>query len=114
MREAEARPRVSSAGLDVDTGIRQYGLVKTTIDLPDTLYRRARIRAAERGTTLRAMLIEALEESLEKRDASPLELPRRDRFSVDERGWPVLKRKPSDDQVITEELINRLRDQEGV
>ena len=38
--------------------------MKTTIDLPDALYRRAKIRAAERGTTLRALLTESLEAHL--------------------------------------------------
>ena len=88
--------------------------MKTTVDIPDALYRRAKIRAAEEGTTLRALLLTSLAVSLES-PASPAEaLPRRDRFKVDDRGWPVLKRAPGDGTVITDELVNRLRAREGV
>ncbi|MCY4636414.1 MAG: hypothetical protein OXG04_18235 [Acidobacteria bacterium] len=41
-------------------------------------------------------------------------LPRRERFEVDERGWPVLERAPGDTTVITDELVNRLREREGI
>ena len=43
--------------------------MKTTIDLPDALYRRAKIRAAERGTSLRALLAESLEAHLLEQQA---------------------------------------------
>ena len=88
--------------------------MKTTIDLPDALYRRAKIRAAERGTTLRALLTESLEAHLLERPAPGPELPQRDRFHIDERGWPVLRRSAVDARVITDEFINQLREQEGV
>ena len=88
--------------------------MKTTVDLPDSLYRLARIRAAERGTTLRALLIESLEESLKPKAKARQSLPRRDRFAPDDRGWPVLRPKAGDGATITNELIDRLREQEGV
>ena len=88
--------------------------MKTTIDLPDALYRRAKICAAERGTTLRALLTESLEAHLLERPARGPELPQRDRFHIDERGWPVLRRSAADARVITDDFINRLREQEGV
>ena len=88
--------------------------MKTTIDLPDALYRRAKIRAAERGTTLRALLTESLEAHLLERQAPDPELPQRGRFRTDERGWPVLQPSAGDDRVITEDFINQLREQEGV
>ncbi len=88
--------------------------MKTTIDLPDALYRRVKIAAAERATTLRALVIESLERGLFGRECSTKEMPIRERFSVDDSGWPVLRRKPGDSTVITEELIDRLRDDEGV
>ena len=34
--------------------------VKTTIDIPESLYRKAKIRAFERGTSLRALVVDAL------------------------------------------------------
>ena len=59
--------------------------MKTTVDIPDALYRRAKIRAAEEGTTLRALLLTSLAVSLD-RFATPAEaLARRDRFEVDDR-----------------------------
>ena len=88
--------------------------MKTTVDIPDALYRQAKIRAAEGGTTLRALILNSLAESL-VRPVPPAEaLPRRERFEVDERGWPVLKRAPGDTTVVTDELVNRLRALEGV
>lgn len=41
-------------------------------------------------------------------------LPRRERFEVDQRGWPVLKQSPGDTTVITDEFVNGLRAAEGV
>lgn len=38
--------------------------VKTTIELPDPLFRRAKARAAERGQTLKQLVTEALQEKL--------------------------------------------------
>lgn len=86
--------------------------MKTTADIPDALYRQARIRAAEEGTTLRALLVSALAEALVRPVPAAEALPRRERFDVD--GWPVLKRAPGDTTVITDELVNRLRALEGV
>lgn len=40
------------------------GQVKTTIELPDPILRQARILAAARGTTLKQLFTEALEEKL--------------------------------------------------
>jgi hypothetical protein len=88
--------------------------VKTTVDLPDSLYKRARIRAAERGTTLRAVLIESLEQNLAQQPGARVSLPSRDRFRLDEHGWPVLRRDVLDTRVVTQELVERLREEEGV
>jgi hypothetical protein len=38
--------------------------MRTTIDMPDPLLRKAKQAAAERNTTLRALMIEALQSSL--------------------------------------------------
>jgi hypothetical protein len=38
--------------------------MKTTIEIPDPLFRRAKTRAAERGQTLKALVAEALREKL--------------------------------------------------
>ncbi len=50
--------------------------MRTTIDLPDELFRLAKIAAAERGTTLKALVMQGLRtvlrESKEKPDSSRL------------------------------------------
>lgn len=38
--------------------------MKTTIDLPDDLYRRAKIKAVERSTTLKELLVSSLAEAV--------------------------------------------------
>jgi hypothetical protein len=38
--------------------------MKTTIDIPDPLFRRAKSRAAERGQSLKQLVAEALQEKL--------------------------------------------------
>ena len=88
--------------------------MKTIIDLPDGLYRRAKIRAAERGTTLRSLLMESLEVYLLEPAAPGPEVPQRDRIRTDERGWPILQRPAGDMRVITDDFIDQLRDEEGV
>ena len=88
--------------------------MNTTIDLPDALYRRAKIRAAERGTTLRALLVESLQVHLLDQAAPGPSLPQHDRIRPDERGWPILHRSADDTPVITEDFINQLREEEGV
>jgi hypothetical protein len=45
--------------------------MKTTVELPDDLARRAKIEAATRGVTLKQILIEALEERLRRGNAEP-------------------------------------------
>ena len=88
--------------------------MRTTIDLPDALYRRAKIRAAERGTTLRALLVDSLEVHLLEHAVPGPDLPQRDRIRTDERGWPILQRSAGDTRVITDDFINQLREEEGV
>ena len=44
--------------------------MKTTIDIPDPVFRRAKARAAERGQALREYVTEALQEKLSGRGAS--------------------------------------------
>ncbi|TVR55624.1 MAG: antitoxin [Spirochaetaceae bacterium] len=93
--------------------------MKTTIDLPDTLYRRLKIRAAESGVTIRHLVVQGIERELagdiEKApDISSAADDQRSHSYVDGRGWPVLKRSPDDHTVVTNEFVNRLREDEGV
>ena len=41
--------------------------MKTTIEIPDAVFRKAKSKAAERGQTLRALITEALQEKLATR-----------------------------------------------
>jgi len=43
------------------------GTVKTTLEVPDTLFRKAKATAAERGQSLKAFVTEALQEKLARR-----------------------------------------------
>ena len=45
--------------------------VKTTLEIPDSVFRRAKAKAAERGQPLRAFVTEALQEKLSGRPAAP-------------------------------------------
>lgn len=44
--------------------------MKTTVEIPDALFRRAKSAAAERGIPLRALVSEALADKLRARDGS--------------------------------------------
>lgn len=55
---------------------RKYGslsLVKTTIDIPDAIFRRAKVGAAMRGISLRKLVTDAFEEKIaaDSKSASP-------------------------------------------
>ena len=89
--------------------------MKTTVDIPASLYRKAEMCADQQGATVRAVLLNALRDYLNDSFAPTQKPPpRRQRFEIDHRGWPVLKKRPGDATVITEDFVNRLRDAEGV
>lgn len=44
--------------------------MKTTLEIPDAVFRRAKAKAAERGQALRAFVTEALQEKLSGRSAT--------------------------------------------
>lgn len=50
--------------LDGKTEKRESAPVKTTVDLPDPLFRRAKATAAERGMSLKSFITRAVEQSL--------------------------------------------------
>jgi hypothetical protein len=84
--------------------------MKTTLDLPDDLLIEAKATAARRRMTLRELVTRALE-----RDLRPVPPPTDDEyFTIDEDGWPVLKRRGYDGPPVTNEFVNRLREQEGI
>lgn len=92
--------------------------MKTTIDLPDALYRRLKVRSAESGVTIRELVVHGIERELAGepgREAAATAREQQDRHSyIDEKGWPVLKRPAGRRKVVTNEFVNRLREEEGV
>lgn len=84
-------------------------VVKTTIDIPEALYRKAKIRAAKSGSTLRDLVVGALETSL---NSSPKLTESTPRFRKGQMGFPILPSRKG--EVVTDELINRIREEEGI
>ncbi|HEY5792468.1 MAG TPA: hypothetical protein VIS74_04165 [Chthoniobacterales bacterium] len=83
--------------------------MKTTIDIPEALYRKAKIRAARTGSTLRDLVVGALEGSLMEVPSKPA--PKGGRKKT-RNGVPLL---PAGDRpVVTNEFINQLRDELGI
>mgnify|MGYP006296454069 CR=1 FL=1 len=93
--------------------------MKTTIDLPDPLYRRLKVRAAESGVTIRELVVNGIQRELSGdirrhiEDSTKEEEQERHSF-IDEKGWPVLKRPSRKRTVVTNDFVNRLREVEGV
>jgi len=85
--------------------------MKTTIDIPEPLYRKVKMRALQRGVSLRDLVLGALQDSLRVQVTRSLDQPH---FEVDELGIPMLRREKGDATVITNEFIDQLREQEGV
>ena len=94
-----------------------YASMRTTIDIPDTLYRQAKIEAFERGTSLRALMINSLRREIEggREPAVEPALLREERavYDTDELGFVVLKRGDRK-QVVNDSFINAMRDKEGI
>ncbi len=83
--------------------------MKTTVEIPDALHRRAKSYAAQQGTTLKKLLISSLQTSLQS--ASP-PLPAAAHSAMDAEGWPVLKRTSR--KKVPDSVVRDLREQEGV
>jgi plasmid stability protein len=74
--------------------------MRTTIDIPDETYRSLKIKAAQRGTSVRALVLESLEIAAEAKQTLP-----RKRFEI-----PVIRSKHKDKLVIDNEKIYELID----
>jgi hypothetical protein len=88
--------------------------MKTTVELPEALLRRAKVVAAERKTTLKQLLIEGLEKALGPRTTPPpkkLTAAERANLEICELGYPVLKKRP---RGVSNELVNQLREELGI
>lgn len=88
--------------------------MKTTIELPDALFHRAKVVAAQRATTMKQLLVTALERELAEPPAhKPVELTpeQQEIYEIDSFGIPVLKKRGV---VVTNEMINQMRDELGI
>jgi hypothetical protein len=48
----------------------KWEYMKTTVEIPDTLFRKAKATAAERGVSLKVLLTEAVREHLQRKEPS--------------------------------------------
>jgi Fe-S cluster assembly ATPase SufC len=73
--------------------------MKTTIDLPDPIFRRAKATAAVRGITLKSFISKAVEQSLD----------------ADQKDWrAVLKDLPHVDQETTDEIMRSVAESDEI
>jgi len=90
-------------------------IVKTTINLPDSLLIRAKIAAARRRTTLGNLVIEGLERVMNSPSVPGVErsapVAADDLLESDSYGVPVLKRRGVN---VTDAMIEELRKEEGI
>jgi hypothetical protein len=86
--------------------------MKATINIPDELFRKAKIAAVEQGKTFRELVCEALYQSLGESES--VEKPdKTHHFRVDELGFVVYD-PPFDRKPVTDDFVNRLREKFGI
>lgn len=83
--------------------------MKTTLEIPNLLYKKAKIKAAERGISMRALVIEALEHNLKTEEAFKKEKTA-SKFVTNSYGWPVLSKKKG--VKVTNKVINTIKGEE--
>ncbi len=84
--------------------------MKTTLELPDSLLIEAKATAARQRITLKQLFTRALEKEL-----FPATQPEdSENFVIDKDGWPVYRRNGYTGPPVTDELVNRLREEEGI
>jgi len=84
------------------------GRMKTTLELPDALLRRARDAAAQVDMTLEDLITPDLERELAGLPVDQLRAPI---HVVDEDGLPCLPRRGA---VVTDPLVSQLREEQGI
>lgn len=87
--------------------------MRTSIDLPESLHRKAKARADEQGVSLDEVVMAALEKGLDPA-CTPARQPGEPHFDIDDLGLPRLRLTRGDTTVITDELLNQLREREGI
>ena len=84
--------------------------MKTTIDIPELLYRKAKVRAAQSGISLRELVIASLDQAISPHATHTSATG--PAFEVDKTGFPVLTGRS--DVCVSNELVNRIREEEGI
>lgn len=82
--------------------------MKTTIELPDDLLIRAKAVAAKRHTTLKSVLEHALRREIHEEETTP---EAAEIFTLNEHGFPVLRRPAIGKPRITSEMIYRMQEE---
>ena len=91
--------------------------MKTTLELPAPLFRRAKMLAARRGTTLRSLVIEGLEQVTSNgasRTGTPPKLSKEEAaiLEIGRHGIPVLRRpRTAKTFKVTCGMVDRLREE---
>ncbi len=91
--------------------------MKTTIELPDPLFRRAKVFAAQHGTTMRELVVEGLQRVTAQRPSSgpaaaTLTAEEATVATLGAHGLPVLKRAArARKSQVTRALVDRIRDE---
>lgn len=88
--------------------------MKTTIDIPEPLYRKIKIRAAEQGISLRELVVKAVERDYfgTPESAPSSVVTENGTCYMDDSGIPVLRRRET--VAVTDEVVNQLREKEGI
>jgi hypothetical protein len=58
-------PRIKLTGLSLARKYGRFNIVKTTLEIPDATFRKAKSQAAQKGVSLRDFVTEALEEKMQ-------------------------------------------------
>ncbi len=83
--------------------------MKTTLEIPESLFRKAKIRAAEEGISFKSLVITALEHTLESEPAFASE---KISYEANSHGWPILPKTKG--KKVTNDWVDSLRNEEGI
>jgi hypothetical protein len=85
--------------------------MKTTVEIPDRLYRQAEICAAGRGTSIAALILNALERDLKNSEPEVQDEVLARGYSCNDLGFPILEARGT---IVTNEIVNSIREAEGI
>jgi hypothetical protein len=91
--------------------------MKTTIELPEPLFRRAKIYAARRKTTMKELVIEGLKRvvddfGVQNEAGFSLTKEEQEVVTIGANGLPLLLRAPGTrKRKVTEQIVNQIRDE---